>query len=84
MTDQTDLLELIERGNDAHPVCECGTHTIPNAHDGAIWIECATLTHRPSGRLRRALSVVTQHMHTRIHLVDTPVVADEAPVSAAA
>lgn len=72
MTEQTTLLELIERGNDAHPTCDCGSHTVPNWHDDAIWIECATLLTRPHGRLRRAVSMVTQHMHTRIQLADAP------------
>ena len=61
MINNHQLVDIIERANDAQPVCPCGRHTTPVYRDGAVWLECSSLTSRvkascsePSPRSRRS------------------------------
>ncbi len=67
------IVDMIEQANDAEPYCSCGRHTTPVARDGAVWLECASLAHRPHGRLRRVVAALTAPAHTRTRIVDLPV-----------
>ena len=42
MINDRQVVELIERANDADPVCPCGRHTTPVLRDGVVWLECST------------------------------------------
>jgi hypothetical protein len=59
------ILEVIEDSQRGLPVCaSCSAPAIPAEHDGAIWLECSTLSEDRS-RLRR----LTSWGHTRKLLV---------------
>jgi hypothetical protein len=72
MIDNHQIVDVIERANDAQPVCPCGRHTTPVYRDGAVWLECSSLTQPREGILQRAIAAMTSlaHIHTRI--VDVP------------
>ncbi len=66
------IVDVIERANDAQPVCPCGWHTTAVWRDGAVWLECASLTQPRQSRLRRALAAMTPQVHTHERIVDAP------------
>ncbi len=72
MTYNRQVVDLIERANDARPFCACGSHTTPVWRDGAVWLECASLSEPREGRLRRILAAVTAPTHTHERIVDVP------------
>ena len=72
MNNNRQIVDLIERANDAEPVCPCGRHTTPVWRDGAVWLECTSLSEPRDGFLRRALAAVTAMAHTRARIVDAP------------
>lgn len=70
----TWILEVIEDSQRSFPTCEaCSAPAVPAEHDGAIWLECATLSEHRS-RLRR----LTSWGHTRKLLVPADEVAAAA------
>jgi hypothetical protein len=72
MIHDRQIVEMIERANDATPVCSCGRHTTPEWHDGAVWLECASLSQPRESRLARILAAITSPIHTRDRIVDVP------------
>ena len=72
------IVELIERANDAEPICPCGRHTTPVWRDGAVWLECSSLTEPRDGGLQKLMAIVTALTHTRTRIVDVPLAADPA------
>lgn len=77
MIHEHHIVDMIERANDAQPVCPCGWHTAPVWRDGAFWLECASLSEPREGRLRRALATVATQVHTHERIIDAPPVAAE-------
>ena len=72
MIDNPQVVDLIERASDAQPMCPCGRHTTPIWRDGAVWLECASLTEPPTGRLARVMATLSTLAHTRARIVDVP------------
>jgi len=72
MTNNRQIVEMIERANDAEPACPCGRHTTPEYRDGAVWLECASLRDRPDGRLARIIAALSAPAHVRRRIVDVP------------
>ena len=72
MNNNRQIVDLIERANDAQPACPCGGHTTPVWRDGAVWLECASLSQPRDGFLQRIYAVVTALAHTRARIVDAP------------
>ena len=66
------IVDMIERANDAQPFCACGRHTSPVERRGVVWLECASLSDSHKGRLARLLAALTSPAHTRVAIVDVP------------
>jgi hypothetical protein len=66
------VVDLIERVNDAQPVCPCGRPTAPVWRDGEVWLECASLAEPRESRLSRAWAALTPRVHTRERIVEAP------------
>ena len=81
MINNRQVVDLIERANDAQPACPCGRHTTPVWRDGAVWLECASLSQPRESWLLRIVAAVTapSHVHTRI--VDAPPFRTDGAVS---
>jgi hypothetical protein len=75
MIDHRQVVDLIERANDAQPMCPCGRHTTPVWLDGAVWLECASLS-EPRKGLQRVVAAISVLAHTHARIVDVPRVAD--------
>ena len=75
MSDQTRVVDLIEKANDARPFCPCGRHTTPVWRDGVVWLECASLSERPDGVIARVVAVATSPIHVRTPIIDVPAAA---------
>lgn len=78
MINDRQVVDLIERANDADPVCPCGRHTTPVYRDGAVWLECASLSDPRDGYLSRLVGAVTALAHTHSRIVDVPFNAEQA------
>jgi hypothetical protein len=78
MTDNRQIVEMIERANDAEPACPCGRHTTPVWRDGAVWLECASLSQPRDGFLERLVATVTAAAHTHSRIVDAPPLRERA------
>ena len=72
MIDNRQVVDLIERANDAQPMCPCGRHTTPVWRDGAVWLECASLTETHTGYVARVVAALSALAHTRARVVDVP------------
>jgi len=72
MNNDRQIVDLIERTNDAKPYCACGRHTTPIWRDGAVWLECASLSQPHEGRIARILAGIAAPTHVRDHIVDVP------------
>lgn len=77
MIEHHQIVDVIERANDARPVCPCGRHTTPVYRDGAVWLECSSLTKPRDGYLQRAFAAVTAFAHIHTRIVDVPI-SDQA------
>ena len=66
MNADRQIVDMIERANDAEPFCACGRHTTPVEHDGVVWLECASLGDAHEGRLARLVAALTAPSHTRV------------------
>ena len=75
MTNDRQIVDMIERANDADPYCSCGSHNTPVWRDGAVWLECASLTEPRQGRVARFLAAVSVSAHERARIVDVPSMA---------
>jgi hypothetical protein len=73
MNHDCQLVDLIERANDARPYCPCGRPTEPVYRDGALWLDCRALHERPEGRVRRLFAVLTEGPHLHQWLADVEV-----------
>jgi hypothetical protein len=71
-TQDRQVVDMIERANDAEPFCACGRHTTPIERYGVVWLECASLGDGHHGRLARLLAALTAPAHTRVAIVDVP------------
>ncbi len=76
MIENSQVVDLIERANDAQPLCPCGRHTTPVYRDGAVWLECASLSEPRDGYLQRIVAAVTTLAHVHARIVDVPFAAD--------
>jgi hypothetical protein len=81
MLDNTDIVDLIERASEARPTCPCGWHTTAVWREGAVWLECASLSTPERGLLRRFVSTLTGPTHVHVRIADVPP-AGAQPVSA--
>jgi hypothetical protein len=72
MSDQSRVVDLIEKANDASPFCPCGRHTRPVWRDGIVFIECASLNEPRDGVIARVVSAATAAVHVRTPIVDVP------------
>ena len=71
-TQDLQIVDMIERANDAEPFCACGRHTTPVERHGVVWLECASLGDAHQSRLARLVSALTSPAHTRVAIVDVP------------
>jgi hypothetical protein len=71
-TQDLQVVDMIERANDAEPFCACGRHTTPIERQGIVWLECASLSDGHDGRLARLLAALTAPALTHIAIVDGP------------
>lgn len=78
MINNHQIVDIIERANDAQPICPCGRHTTPVYRDGAVWLECSSLTKPRESLVHRAIASVTSFAHTHAHIVDVPAESDAA------
>ena len=73
MINHGQIVDIIERANDAQPMCPCGRHTTPVWRDGAVWLECSSLDEpRPTSLLARAWAALITPVHTRHRIVEAP------------
>ena len=72
MINNSEIVDIIERTNDARPFCSCGWHTTPVWRDGAVWLECASLQEPHEGRLARIVAAATSRIHIHERIVDVP------------
>lgn len=72
MLDHSNIVDLIERASTARPTCPCGWHTTAVWRDGAVWLECASLTAPDGGLLRRFVSTLTSPTHVHVRIADVP------------
>ena len=78
MNNDRQIVELIERANDAEPACPCGRHTTPVWRNGAVWLECSSLSEPRDSKLQKVFAAVTAYAHTRSRIVDVPFASDPA------
>ena len=70
MSDRTHLVELIEQAERQTPVCAaCREIPVPTIEDGALWLECPTLTRRRSW-FRQLVSLDFEAAHTHQLLLE--------------
>lgn len=81
MTDHRQIVDTIERANDARPYCPCGRHTTPVWRQGKVWLECASLSEPRDGFLQRLLGQVTAPAHIRMPIVEAPPAAPTAAIT---
>lgn len=81
MNNDRQIVDMIERANDATPFCACGRNTTPVWRNGAVWLECAVLGAPRDGRLARLVAGITAAAHVREHIVDVPA-AEPEPAAA--
>jgi hypothetical protein len=72
MIDNSHLVDMIEHTQDANPFCVCDRQTTLVWHDGAIWLECASLADPHKGRFQGFIRTVMTPLHTRQRVVDVP------------
>lgn len=71
MNHDRSIVDYIERAIDARPWCPCGWHTTLVWRDGAIWLECASVT-EAAGALARLVAWVSAPTHVHTRLIDVP------------
>jgi hypothetical protein len=70
-TDNTRIVELIERAERETPFCDCGEPAAAVAQDRQIWLSCTAHQNPAEGStLRRLLATLASTGHTRKLLVD--------------
>jgi hypothetical protein len=75
MFDQSHVVDLIEKANDAHPFCPCGRHTTTVWRDGIVYLECASLSEPRDGLMARVVAAATAPVHVRTPIIDVPAAA---------
>jgi len=64
MSDQTRIIDTIERAERETPTCvHCHEPTVPEWRDGSVWLVCRSLAEPKSG-LRRLLTLDPAAWHT--------------------
>ena len=76
MSDQSRVVDLIEKANDARPFCPCGRHTTTVWRDGIVWLECASLSDPRDGVIARLVAAATAPVHIKIRIIDVPAEAE--------
>ena len=61
-----------QRAEDRGRMGPCGRHTTPVWRDGAVWLECASLTVTHTGYVARVVAALSALAHTRARIVDVP------------
>ena len=75
MTTNDQLVERIERAMTATPICGlCGQPTRITEREGAIWLECSSLT-EPRDRLRSLLRFDFPRFHVQQPVIELDVAA---------
>lgn len=69
MIDNARALELVEQAERQTPLCTCGTHTLPVARPGGVWLACASLS-QPKSVVRQILTLDFAAGHTDRQIVD--------------
>jgi len=82
MTQDTRIIDLIERASAARPFCPCGSHTTPVWRDGVVWLECATITEPDGNQIRRILNSIAGPWHVHLAIVEAPAVGAEERAAA--
>jgi hypothetical protein len=77
MSQETQIIDLIERASDARPFCRCGSHTTPVWRDGVVWLECATISDPDGSAFRKLFTSVTSPGHVHVPIVEVPGEATE-------
>jgi hypothetical protein len=72
MTDDTQIVDLIERATSDQPFCACGRHTSAVWRSGIVWLECASFRETGRGRVARLLAGATAPVHVRRPIVEAP------------
>ncbi len=72
MLSQHTIVDRVERSVEAQPFCACGRHTLAVWRNGAVWLECASLSEPRTGLFRRLAAAVTDPMHVRGCIVEAP------------
>lgn len=78
MDDNRQIVDMIERANDAQPYCPCGWHTTPVWRDGIVWLECASLSEPRTGLVQRIVAQLSAPVHVHVPIVDAPAAANAA------
>jgi hypothetical protein len=78
MINDRQVVDLIERANEADPVCACGRHTTPVFRDGVVWLECSYLSEPKETRFSRLVAAATAFSHTHARIVEVPFAAESA------
>ncbi len=72
MYDQSRVVDLIEKANDARPFCPCGRHTAPVWRDGVVWLECSSLSDPREGVVARIVAAAIAPVHVKFPIIDVP------------
>lgn len=56
-------IDMIERGIDSHPTCQCGRPTTAVMHGDTMWVECTVLSRPTDNRFRCAVAAMTSYLH---------------------
>jgi hypothetical protein len=78
MTDNRQIVDMIERANDAQPYCPCGWHTTPVWRDGVVWLECASLSEPRESLVDRLIAQLTSPVHIHFAIVEAPAATPRA------
>jgi len=78
MSQETQIIDLIERASDARPYCPCGSHTTPVWRDGVVWLECATVSDPDGGAFRKLFAALAGARHVHVPIVEVPAAANES------
>lgn len=66
MSDQTRIIDTIERAERETPTCvQCHEPTVAEWRDGSVWLVCRSLS-EPKSTLRRLLTVDPVAWHTNL------------------
>ena len=78
MLNELRLVDTIERAQSDRPHCECGRETITTYRNGAMWLDCATISEPVEGRIQRLWNAVAAPGHVHELIADVPAPAELA------